>query len=156
MLESLTACEQSAVTEICNALILKGKSFENAFVTATNTVRQMHDARPSDFIMELGVGDDVPKLFPLFLNDTIETIIDRYFKIYPIEAKASLEQVKDLSQDHGWTDLRTMKLSSSMPAILFHALRRQFPEDFVNKHEIDKILRKIAVIAPKFFTSGGR
>ena len=94
---------------------------------------------------------DGNNVFPVFYADTFETLIERYSKMYPIEAKATMEFIADNKKDNpdGMSKSHLLQSIMTIPTILKAAIVYQYGEQWLADK---KNLRKLASIMPKFFT----
>ena len=72
----------------------------------------------SDKIINIIVDKDNGIVFPVFSQDTVKRLVDRYVKLYPNEAKI---MIKSFAEKGKWTGARLMMLRSSMPPRLYQA-----------------------------------
>lgn len=94
---------------------------------------------------------DDNRTFPIFHKDTLEDLIERFSKMYPIEAKATIEIIGECKKDNpdGKSDSGLMQSLMSIPVILKCAIVSQYGESWFSK----KVnIRKLARLMPKFCT----
>ena len=97
-----------------------------------------------------------PKLFPFFANDNVDTLVKRYFNIFPVEAQAVIDLSKKIENSRdGWTQARTAIMTTNLPTVLVGILHQMDP-DFLRKGNPDreKNFQKIFSAAPKLFSKG--
>ncbi len=97
-----------------------------------------------------------PKLFPIFPNDNLDTLVKRYFDLFLDEGMDIIALAKTLENNRdGWTTERSMLLTTNLPTILVGAIHQIYP-GFLNKHNPDmqKNLQAIFSAAPKLFSKG--
>jgi hypothetical protein len=64
-------------------------------------------------------------VFPVFSNDTLESIVDRYIKLYPTESKSMVNefQLRIKDNETGFSRRKLMKLDCSIPARIKNACK---------------------------------
>lgn len=67
------------------------------------------------------VNDRLPS-FPVFNDDTLKSVVDRYFKMYPTEGAAIIEEIKDLDDRKGWSKEKSIMLMAKIPSIVYYAM----------------------------------
>lgn len=96
------------------------------------------------------------KLFPIFTRDTLETILDRYYKFYPDEANGLMADVsedsKNLLTENGMSSLKLLRLGMKIPVVVFWAMK--FIDDEFWFKDNAKNFRKFISLCPKLCTKG--
>jgi len=79
-------------------------------------------------------------VFPIFSNDNLETIVDRYNRLYPIEATQMVKefQAKIAGNESGWSKDGLLKLRCSVPATIYAACKALTPlnKEFWTEKEV--------------------
>lgn len=90
--------------------------------------------------------------FPIFHTDTLQDIIDRYAKMFPVEAKATIEQCGIQRDDNpsGMSKGHQLKSLMCIPVILKAAIVELHGEKWFADA---KNVRKLSTLMPKFRTS---
>jgi hypothetical protein len=90
-------------------------------------------------------------VFPVFVQDTVETLVNRYVKLYPTEGKVMLKSFQDdfNGNEAGWTKAKLLKMDARMPQKIHTAgqcLDRQFWQlnDGENYKKFKKLCPKLA------------
>jgi len=94
---------------------------------------------------------DGNNVFPVFHVDKLSDMIARYAKLYPIEARATVEYVTDCKRDNpdGNSKSHLLRSIMQMPTILKAAITSMYGEKWFT--EKDNV-RTMARLMPKFFT----
>lgn len=92
---------------------------------------------------------DNNEVFPVFVKDTLETLIDRYAKMYRLEAKAMTELIAEGKKDSPDGKGHVMQSLMSIPPILKAAICFMYGTEWFTKKEN---IRKLAHLMPKFAT----
>jgi hypothetical protein len=95
-------------------------------------------------------------IFPVFSSDNLESIVNRYLKLYPVEASLLVEEVSERvkSNEYGFSKDGNMKFKVSIPATIIaagKALSRDFWE--VNN---GKKINDFIVLCPKLASKNKR
>ena len=91
-------------------------------------------------------------LFPIFSNDNLESIVERYLKLYAFEAKLVLADFQESIKENetGFSKEKLMKLRTRIPARIHEACKALSP-NFWNVDNGKNIDRFIA-LCPKLAT----
>jgi hypothetical protein len=92
---------------------------------------------------------------PVYSDDTLEKVCERWAKMYPTEANAMLADAKakftDLKNEKGFSTLKLMAAWGSVPDMIFFAMKH-IDEDYWNKDAV-KHFEQFRMIMPKLCTS---
>jgi hypothetical protein len=95
------------------------------------------------------------KVFPVYENDTLETILNRYVYTFPEEAKAMISEMKEEKDnaiaENGMSELRTIRKVTSIPAIIYTACMRFDQNFWKDKNNI----MRFKILCPKLSYKGG-
>jgi hypothetical protein len=107
---------------------------------------------PPEAIKELII--DGNNVFPIFVHDSLEKILERFAILYPVLAKASVDYVRDmrLDNDDGQSGAKYLRSLISIPPILKAAVCTFYGKNcFTDRAFIKKFSR----LAPKLMTCDG-
>lgn len=88
-------------------------------------------------------------VFPIFHTDKLEDIIERYAKMFPLEAKVTAEAVKDMRDDNpdGVSGGNLLRSIMSIPPMLKAAIAVNYGDKYFSDK---KCVRNLARLLPKF------
>ena len=92
------------------------------------------------------------KCFPVFSNDNLESILNRFARMYPLESACMVDQFKTDFEDNesGWTKGGSMKMSMRMPNLI-KCCGMAISQDFWTSNN-GANLRKFKELCPKLVT----
>jgi len=67
-------------------------------------------------------------VFPVYLNDTLETVVERFAKMYPIVAKELITEVEEMrktlyNENAMSRDLAVIRFASKIPVPVYYAMK---------------------------------
>jgi hypothetical protein len=101
--------------------------------------------------------DDDGDIFPVHKDDTIKSILDRYFNLYPIEANGFLagmhQKLGNQNAENGMSRDGNMRYVGTVPNKVYYAIQ-YIDGDAWRGLNRNITYEKLKAEAPKFFTKG--
>ncbi len=100
------------------------------------------------------IDSHMVEVMPVFMADTIESLIARYVRVFPEEIKMFSDEVKAeyaVIQEKGWSGGRTMRLAMKMPEKLYRCIELLVP-GFFRPCDIRANMRRLRAVLPDIMT----
>ena len=139
--------EEGAIIVLSQKWIIElGLTYVEARAKAYKALTDLQSAGMIDMVA-IPNQHNITVLFPIFKNDTVESIIARHYEVDPVSCKVAIEKMASLDNG-GFSGARLMRLLTEMPASLKAVIHTWDNTFFSDKKNWDKVKS----IAPKYFT----